>query len=333
MPFSKITGVGAYVPATVVTNDDLAKIMDTSDAWIQERTGIQERRFFEYGTDTVASMAAAASRVAIDRAGLQPADVDFIVFATITSDYYFPGDGVLLQRELGLAGIGALDIKNQCSGFIYALSVADQFVRSGMYRTVLVVGAEIQSTFLNKSTEGRNIAVIFGDGAGAVVLQATDSPEHRILSTHLHADGRYAEELYVKGPGGSRPGRWLSEEALSDGSREVVMNGSAVFKHAIQRFPEVIQEALDTNSLTVADVDLLVPHQANLRISEYVRQKMGLSEDKVINNIQRYGNTTAASIPIALAEAWESGRLQPGQLVCLAAFGSGFTWASALIRW
>jgi len=333
MPFSKITGVGAYVPATVVTNDDLAQIMDTSDAWIQERTGIQERRFFEYGTDTVASMAAAASRVALDRAGLQAADVDFIVFATITSDYYFPGDGVLLQRELGLAGIGALDIKNQCSGFIYALSVADQFVRSGMYRTVLVVGAEIQSTFLNKSTEGRNIAVIFGDGAGAVVLQATDSDEHRILSTHLHADGRYAEELYVKGPGGSRPGRWLSEEALSDGSREVVMNGSAVFKHAIQRFPEVIQEALDANGLTVADVDLLVPHQANLRISEYVRQKMGLPEEKVINNIQRYGNTTAASIPIALAEAWESGRLEPGQLVCLAAFGSGFTWASALIRW
>ncbi len=333
MPFSRITGLGYYVPETVVTNRDLEQWMDTSDAWIQERTGIQERRFFTYGTHTVASMAANAARVAIERAGLQPADVDFIVFATITSDYYFPGDGVLLQRELGLENIGALDVKNQCSGFLYALSVADQFVRSGMYKTVLVVGAEIQSTFLNKSTEGRNVAVIFGDGAGAVVLQATDSEEHRLLSTHLHSDGRYAEELYVKGPGGSRPDRWLNEETVEDGSREVVMNGSTVFKHAIQRFPEVIQEALQANGYTTADLDLLVPHQANLRISEYVRQKMGLAEEKVVSNIQRFGNTTAASIPIALAEAWEMGRVKSGDLVCLAAFGSGFTWASALIRW
>jgi 3-oxoacyl-[acyl-carrier-protein] synthase-3 len=333
MPFSKIAGLGYYVPETVVTNHDLEQWMDTSDAWIQERTGIRERRFFRYGTDTVASMAAHASRQAIERAGLQPTDIDFIVFATITSDYYFPGDGVLLQRELGLESVGALDVKNQCSGFIYALSVGDQFIRSGMYRNVLVVGAEIQSTFLNKTTEGRNVAVIFGDGAGAVVLRATDSDQHRILSTHLHSDGRFAEELYVKGPGGSRPDRWLDEETIQDGSREVVMNGNTVFKHAIQRFPEVIEEALRANGLTIADLDLLVPHQANLRISEYVRQKMGLSEEKVINNIQKYGNTTAASIPIALTEAWEEGHVKPGDLVCLAAFGSGFTWASALIRW
>ncbi|MCY7350931.1 MAG: ketoacyl-ACP synthase III [Cytophagaceae bacterium] len=333
MPYSKIAGLGYYVPETVVTNQDLEKIMDTSDAWIQERTGIRERRFFTYGTDSIASMAAHASRQAIERAGLQPGDIDFIILATITSDYYFPGDGVLLQRELGLETIGALDVKNQCSGFIYALSVGDQFVRSGMYKNILVVGAEIQSTFLDKSTEGRNVAVIFGDGAGAVVLQATDSEDHRILSTHLHADGRYAEDLYVKGPGGSRPDRWFAPDMLENGDMEVKMNGSAVFKHAIQRFPEVIQEALDANGYTTSDISLLVPHQANLRISEYVRQKMGLSEDKVVNNIQHYGNTTAASIPIALTEAWEAGRVQPGDLICLAAFGSGFTWASALIRW
>lgn len=333
MPYSRLVGLGHCVPENVVTNQDLEGLMDTSDAWITERTGIRERRWFNPDTDTVANLGARAARVAIERAGLGVRDIDFIVFATITSDYYFPGDGVLLQRELGLEGIGALDLKNQCSGFIYALSVADQFVRSGMYRNVLVVGAEIQSTYLNKSTEGRNVAVIFGDGAGAVVLQATDSVAHAVLSTHLHADGRYAEELYVKDPGSSRPGRWFAPDMIERGSMEVIMNGSAVFKHAIVRFPEVIQEALDANGYTAADLDLLVPHQANLRITEYVRKSMGIPEEKVVSNIQRYGNTTAASIPIALSEAWETGRLQPGQLVCLAAFGSGFTWASALIRW
>ncbi|MBC8112357.1 MAG: ketoacyl-ACP synthase III [Verrucomicrobia bacterium] len=333
MNYSRVRGIGHYVPEKIVTNQDLEKLIDTNDAWIQERTGIQERRFFNPETDTVANMAAKASRIALERAGLQATDVDFIVFATITSDYYFPGSGLLLGRELGLPGIPAIDIKNQCSGFIYALSVADQFIKTGMYQTVLVVGSEIQSTFLNMTTEYRNTAVIFGDGAGAVVLQASQDPAHRILSTHLHADGRFAEELMVKDPGGSREGRWFNQNQIDSGSMEVVMQGQAVFKHAVQRFPEAIEEALQANHLQISDVDMLIPHQANLRITNYVRDKMGLPEEKVYSNIQKYGNTTAASIPIAMSECWENGKIKSGDLICLAAFGSGFTWASALLRW
>lgn len=331
--YSKITGLGFYVPENTVTNDDLRQYMETSDAWIQERTGIKERRYFTYGKDTNASMGAAASRMALDRAGVAAADVDLIVYATITPDYYFPGSAFLMQRELGLEGIAVIDVRQQCSGFVYALSIADQFIKGGTYKTVLVVGSEIQSSLLNKSTQGRNVAVIFGDGAGAAVLQATTDPEHRILSTHLHADGRYAEDLMVKDPGSSRDGRWLTEATLAAGDYNVAMNGNAVYKHAVVRFMEVINEALDANGYSATDLDLLVPHQANIRISEYVRQQMDLPEEKVYNNIQRYGNTTAASIPIAMTEAYDEGRIQPGNLICLAAFGSGFTWASALIRW
>ncbi len=333
MPHTRISGVGYYVPEKVVTNDDLSQWMETSDEWIQERTGIKERRYFTYGKETNASMAAAASRQALERAGLTPNEVDVIVYATITPDYYFPGSAFLMQRELGMDGKPVIDIREQCSGFIYALSIADQFIKSGMYRTALVVGSEIQSTWINKSTAGRNVAVIFGDGAGAVVVQATDDAEHRILSTHLHADGRFAEDLYVKDPGSSRPDRAATKELLDEGGFDVVMNGNTVFKHAVVRFGEVIQEALDANGAQTDEISLLVPHQANIRISEYVRQQLGLAPEKVVNNIQRFGNTTAASIPIALAEAWEQGRVQPGDLICLAAFGSGFTWASALIRW
>ena len=331
--YASITGLGFYVPDKVVTNDDLTQYMDTSDAWIQERTGIKQRRYFTYGKDTNASMAAAASRMALDRAGLQPAAVDLIVYATITPDYYFPGSAFLMQRELGLEGIGVIDIRNQCSGFVYALSIADQFIKTGMAKTVLVVGSEIQSSFLNKSNEGRGVAVIFGDGAGAAVLQATTDPEHRILSTHLHADGRHAEELYVQDPGSSREGQWINESTLANKNYNVTMNGNTVFKHAVVRFMEVINESLAANGYKPEDLSLLVPHQANIRISEYVRQQMNLPEERVFNNIQQYGNTTAASIPIALTEAFEQGRIQPGDLVCLAAFGSGFTWASALIKW
>ena len=333
MTFSKITGIGHYVPENVITNQYLETLMDTTDAWITERTGIKERRYFTYGKDTNASMAAEASRIAIERAGITPKDIDFIVYATITPDYYFPGPGFVMQRELGMQGIGILDIRDQCSGFIYALSTADQFIKSGMYKNILVVGSEIQSTFLNTSNEGRGVAVIFGDGAGAVVLQATENQEHRVLSTHLHADGTYAEELYVKDPGSSRPKRFYDDLVEDNKTGDVFMNGSTVFKHAIVRFPEVIKEALEKNGLTPEDIDLLVPHQANLRISEYVRQQMKMPEEKVMNNIQKYGNTTGASIPIALCEAWESGRVKDGDLICLAAFGSGFTWGSALIRW
>lgn len=333
MTYSTITGLGFYVPQNVVTNNDLTQFMDTSDTWIQERTGIQQRRYFTYGKDTNASMATAAARMALERADVQASAIELIVFATITPDYFFPGSAFLMQRELGLEGIGVIDIRNQCSGFVYALSIADQFIKTGMYKTILVVGSEIQSSWINKSTAGRNVAVIFGDGAGAAVVQATHDPEHRVLSTHLHADGRYAEDLYVKEPGSSRPGRAATKEMIDEGGFDVVMNGNAVFKHAVVRFSEVINESLEANGYQTTDISLLVPHQANVRISEYVRQQMGLSEEQVVSNIHKYGNTTAASIPIALTEAYDEGRINPGDLVCLAAFGSGFTWASALIKW
>lgn len=306
--------------------------METSNEWIVERTGIEERRWMDPDQDTVANMAAKAARMALKRANLTEKDIEFIVFATITPDYFFPGSGVLLQRELGLEGIGALDIRNACSGFIYALSVADQFIKTGVYKNILVVGAEIQSTALDITTRGRNTAVIFGDGAGAAILQASD--RKGILSTHLHSDGRYAEELYLKDPGSSRPHKERQPEQILDTtSYKLVMNGNNVFKHALVRFMEVINEALKANGVTKEDINLLVPHQANLRISQYVKEKMQLTDNQIYNNIVRYGNTTAASIPIALSEAWAEGRIKENDLICLAAFGSGFTWASALIRW
>jgi 3-oxoacyl-[acyl-carrier-protein] synthase III len=332
MRYSKIVGLGHHVPETVITNDYLSSIMDTNNEWIIERTGISERRWVDPAKDTVANMAAKASRMALERAGLTEKDVEFIVFATITPDYFFPGSGVLLQRELGLESIGALDLRNACSGFIYALSVADQFIKSGMYKTILVVGAEIQSTAIDLSTRGRNTAVIFADGAGAAILQPSDNPG--ILSTHLHADGRFAEDLYVRDPGSSRPREERQPEQIMDTTTyKVVMNGNQVFKHAVVRFMEVIKEALAANNMTKEDISLLVPHQANLRISQYIQQKMELPEERVYNNIMRYGNTTAASIPIAMSEAWAEGKIKENDIVCLAAFGSGFTWASALIRW
>jgi 3-oxoacyl-[acyl-carrier-protein] synthase-3 len=332
MPYSRITALGHYVPEQVITNDYLATLMDTSDEWITERTGIKERRWIDPAKDTVANMSAKATRMALERAGLKEKDIEFIVFATITPDYFFPGSGVLLQRELGLEGIGALDIRNACSGFIYALSVADQYIKTGMYKTILVVGAEIQSTALDVTTRGRNTAVIFGDGAGAAIVQASDRPG--ILSTHLHADGRYAEELYVRDPGSSRPREERQPEQILDTTHyKVVMNGNQVFKHAVTRFTEVIQEALQANNLTKNDISLLIPHQANLRISQFIQQKMELNDDQVYNNIMRYGNTTAASIPIAMSEAWAEGKIKENNVICLAAFGSGFTWASALLRW
>jgi 3-oxoacyl-[acyl-carrier-protein] synthase-3 len=332
MPHSKIAGLGHHVPEKIITNDYLSTVMDTNNAWIIERTGIEQRRWIDPASDTVANMAAKATRMALERAKLTAEDIDFIVFATITPDYFFPGSGVLLQRELGLEGIAALDIRNACSGFIYALSIADQFIKTGMYKTVLVVGAEIQSTALDISTQGRNTAVIFGDGAGAAILQSSERPG--ILSTHLHADGRYAEELYIKDPGSSRPNSERQAAQITDTSTfKVVMNGNQVFKHAIVRFIEVINEALEANNLKKDDIDLLVPHQANLRISQYIQDKLGLDNSQVYNNIMRYGNTTAGSIPIAMSEAWAEGKMKENDLICLAAFGSGFTWASALIRW
>jgi len=334
MKNSKIVGIGHYVPENVVTNEDLTKVIDTSDEWIIERTGIKERRFVNPETDTVANMAKKATDMALERSGVDKNEIDFIVFATITPDYFFPGSGVLLQRELGLQGIGALDIRNACSGFIYALSIADQYIKTGMYKNILVVGAEIQSTAIDMTTRGRNTAVIFADGAGAAIVQPTDVPNTGILTTHLHADGDYAEELYIKDPGSSRAREERQPEQILDTSGfKVHMNGSLVFKHAVVKFSEVINEALAATGKQKEDIDLLIPHQANLRISQFIQKKLELSDDKVYNNIMRYGNTTAGSIPIAMSEAWAEGKIKEGDLICLAAFGSGFTWASALIKW
>ena len=336
MKNSRIVGVGHYVPEQVVTNQDLEKLMDTNDEWIVERTGINQRRYFDYKKDTCANMAARATEMALERAKISADEIDLIVFATITPDYMFPGSGVLMQRELGLdkKAIAAIDIRNACSGFVYGLSIADQFIKTGMYKTIAVIGSEIQSSALEFSDRQRHVSVIFGDGAGAVILQATDEPGKGILSTHLHSDGTFAEELYVKDPGSSRKREdRLTPEMLDGITIKAHMNGNLVFKHAVVRFMEVIAEALKANGKTKEDIDLLVPHQANLRISNFIQQKLQLDENKVYNNIQRYGNTTGASIPIALSEAWAEGRIKENDLVCLAAFGSGFTWASALINW
>ncbi|TDO26593.1 3-oxoacyl-ACP synthase III family protein [Sediminibacterium goheungense] len=349
MPSSKIAGIGMYVPKNVVTNHDLTKYMETSDEWIQERTGIKERRYAHRTEETTTTMAVEAARIAIERAGTTVEEIDFIVFATLSPDYYFPGCGVLLQRAMKMGEVGALDIRNQCSGFVYALSVADQFIKTGMYKNVLVVGSEKHSFGLDFSTRGRNVSVIFGDGAGAVVLQPTEKKGQGILSTHLHSDGESAEILAMYNPG-THANYWadknyadfddaeigqmfMSHNMIDKAQNFPNMDGPSVFKKAVVKFPEVIMEALQQNGLQPSDINMLIPHQANLRISQFVQQKLGLSDEQVYNNIQSYGNTTAASVPIALCEAWEKGLIRDGDLVCLAAFGSGFTWASALLKW
>lgn len=336
MYHSKIAGIGTYVPDNVVTNNDLSKLMDTNDEWIQERTGIQERRWVKEGSDdTTAIMGVKAARKAIERAGIDKDDIDFIIFATLSPDYYFPGPGVMVQKELGIKTVGALDVRNQCSGFVYALSVADQFIRTGMYKNILVIGSELHSKGLDKTTRGRGVSVIFGDGAGAVILSREEDLSKGILSTHLHSEGQHAEELSLIAPGMGK--RWVSdilrENNPDDESYFPYMNGQFVFKNAVVRFSEVIMEGLLANHLTKEDIDLLIPHQANLRISQFIQHKFGLRDDQVYNNIMKYGNTTAASVPLALAEAWEKGMVKEGDLIVLAAFGSGFTWASAVIRW
>ena len=333
MKSAVITGVGYYVPENVVTNDDLSQRMNTTDAWIQERTGIKERRYADVDVDKNYIMATKAARKALAMAEVAAQEVDLIVYATLSADYVFPGSGVLMQRELGCQNIAALDIRAQCSGFVYGLSIAEQFIKTGMYKTVLLVGSEVHSTGLDYSDKGRHVAVIFGDGAGAAVIQASDDKDSGILSTHLHSQGEFAEKLAVIDPGFSKKIRITEEMQQPGGGIYPVMEGQFVFKNAVTRFPEVIKEALDKNGYTTEDVDMLIPHQANLRISQFVQKRMGLRDDQIHNNIQKYGNTTAASIPIALCEAFDEGKIKKGDLVCLAAFGSGFTWASALIRW
>jgi 3-oxoacyl-[acyl-carrier-protein] synthase III len=332
---SKISGLGYYVPENVVTNDDLAKLMDTNDEWIQERTGIKERRHINKGDGNSTSiMGVKAATIALERAGLIPSDIELIVFATLSPDMYFPGGGVQVQDMMGMPTIPALDIRNQCSGFVYALSVADQFVKTGMYRHVLVIGSENHSGGLDMTDRGRGVSVIFGDGAGAAVVSRNETGKGGILSTHLHSEGKYKDELALQGPSTNY---WVPQ-ILKENPQENIpyfpyMNGQFVFKNAVVRFAEVIMEGLEANNLSISDIDMLIPHQANLRISQFIQRKLRLSDDQVFNNIQKYGNTTAASIPIALTEAWEQGKIKEGDLVVLAAFGSGFTWGSVIIRW
>ena len=327
---AKISGVGHYVPERIVTNFELEKMIETSDEWIRERTGIKERRWID-DKDNNVDLAERASRRAIDDAGLEVQEIDFIIFATLSPEHYLPGTGCLLQEKLDLAGIGALDIRNQCSGFVYGLSIADQFIKTGVYKNILLVGSEVQSRGLNLTTEGRDIAVIFGDGAGAAVVSRTNEENKGILTTHMHADGRYARELWQELPGSCRK-PMLTHEIVDEIGIYPYMNGRHVFKHAVTRFPEVIEEAIESAGIEKSEIDLVIPHQANQRITDAVRMKLGLTEEQVYSNIAKYGNTTAASIPIALSEAIEEGKIKDGSLVCLASFGSGFTWASALVR-
>ena len=333
---SKIIGLGHYVPDNIVTNDDLSKIMDTTDQWIQERTGIKERRWVKPGDgQSTFSMGLEAAKKAISNSGIKKEDLDLIVFATLSPDYYFPGPGVQVQEALEINTIAALDIRAQCSGFVYSITVADQFIKTGMYKNVLVIGSELQSHGIDKSTRGRSVSVIFGDGAGAAVLTREKDSTKGILSTHIHSEGKHALELATEAPGMGT--RWVTDimkdNNPEDFSYRPYMNGQFVFKHAVRRFSEVINEGLQKNNLESSDIDMLIPHQANLRISQFIQKKFGLSNDQVYNNIQKYGNTTAASIPIALSEAHQQGKIKEGDTVVLAAFGSGFTWGSVIIKW
>ncbi|MCH7520291.1 MAG: ketoacyl-ACP synthase III [Candidatus Marinimicrobia bacterium] len=325
-----LSGTGYHVPERVVTNDELAGLMDTSDEWIQARTGIVTRRFAAEG-EGVADLAIPAVEQALRAAALTVADIDLIIFATTTPDYSAPGSGCLIQERMGFGEIGALDIRVQCSGFVYGLSIADQYIRTGTYRHILLIGAEVQSTGMNLSDDGRDVSIIFGDGAGAVILSATKE-DRGILSSHLHAQGKYAKDLWLELPSSRRNPR-VSHEDLDAGRQWLKMNGKEVFRHAVVRFPQVIREALDANNLSIEDIALIVPHQANLRISQEVSRRLNAPEELLYSNIHKYGNTTAASIPIALAEAIAEGKIKPGDLVIFAAFGSGFTWASALVKW
>ena len=327
---SYIKGIGHYVPERVVTNDELSTLMDTSDKWIVERTGIKQRRYADEGVGP-SDLAIPAVEDALSDAKVTKDDIDLIIFATISSDYYIPGSGCLLQDKMDFPNIGAFDIKTSCAGFIYGLSMADQYIKSGTFNNILVVCSEVQSTTMDLSNKGRNTAVIFGDGAGAIVLSST-TEDRGVLSTHLHSDGKFAKELWLKEPSTKSSNR-LSKESIERGDHFLSMNGREVFRHAVRRFPESISEALESNGFSPDDIDLLVPHQANLRISDMIQKKMGLPDSKVFNNIQKYGNTTAASIPICLSEARKQGRIDSDDLVVCAAFGAGFLWGSAIIKW
>src|SRR5919112_3510222 len=330
MSSTRFLGTGLAVPDRVVSNDELSSIMDTTDDWIRTRTGIQERRWVREG-ETGVEMALKAANQAMDMAGLAPGDLDAIVYATSSPDHFAPGNGVYLQRQLGVSAIPAIDIRAQCSGFIYALSVADAWIRTGQYRHILVVGSEVQSTGLELSSAGRHVAVIFADGAGAVVLGPGENGSG-ILGFDLHSDGAYAEKLWVDAPGSMYHPR-VSPEQIESGRQYLEMDGKEVFRHAVVRMPESVLAVLSATGQKLDDLKLLLAHQANLRISEVMQKDLGLRDDQVYNNIMRYGNTTAATIPIALDECVRGGRLNRGDLVVLTAFGSGFLWGSAALRW
>lgn len=332
---SRFLSVASYVPSNVVKNDDLQEYMDTSDEWIQQRTGIQQRHWVDSTTST-SDLALEAAKEALKKAQVDPSEIDMILLATLSPDHEFPGTACFLQAKLDLPGIPAIDVRQQCSGFIYACSIADQFIRNGQYQKILVVGAEVHSKGLDKSTHGRDVAVLFGDGAGAAILAATDAQDKesaQIYSTHLHADGRFAKELWVQAPGLAYAGSRLTQEAIESGEHYPRMNGKAVFVHASKRMPEALMEAVSANGYEIEDVDLFILHQANLRINEMAAKQLKIPAEKVFNTIQNFGNTTAATIPIGLAEAERAGVLKPGMLVASAAFGSGFTWSSMLYRW
>jgi 3-oxoacyl-[acyl-carrier-protein] synthase-3 len=336
MPYSAIAGAGHYVPSKVVTNDDLAKLFPTSDEWIQQRSGIKERRYIEKSGIGASDLALHAAKTALERAGKTERDIDAIVFATLSPDYFFPGSGVLLQHKLGIPGVPALDVRNQCSGFLYSLSIADAWIRSGVYGHVLVVGAEVHSTGLEFSERGREVTVLFGDGAGAVLLgpgeeRGISGRPRGVLTVVLHSDGVGAQELWVEAPTSAQMPR-LTPEMMAEGRHYPRMNGKQVFRWATQKMPEVAREALDRAGLGVSDVDLFIPHQANMRINQHVANELGIPPEKVVHNIERYGNTTAATIPIGISEAQADGRIQPGTTVLFAAFGAGFTWGAAVVR-
>jgi len=327
---SHIIGLGYYVPNRRIINNYFLKFMDTSDEWIRNRTGIIERRFVE-DNEGPADIAIPAVQMALDNANLTTNDIDFIIFSTSTPDYYIPGSGCLIQDKMNFNTIGALDIRCQCSGFIYALSIADQYIKAQTYTNILVITAEVQSTAMDLSNEGRDTAIIFADGAAAAILSASNN-NRGILSTHLHTEGEYAKKLWVEAPSSKVKPR-LTPSILKNRKHFLHMDGKEVFKHAVKRFPEVIMEGLKHNNLSVDDIDLLIPHQANARISQMVQKKLGLSDNKIISNIHKYGNTTSASIPIALNEALIDKKLNKGDILVLAAFGSGFSWGSAILRW
>ena len=335
---TRFLGVGSYVPERVVTNDDLTQWMDTSDEWIRSRSGIEQRHWVEPDETTTSDLGLEAATKAMAAAGVTPADLDMLIVATLSPDHDFPGTACFLQAKLGCPGIPAIDVRQQCSGFVYGMAQADMFIRGGMAETVLLVGAEVHSKGLDVSTEGRDVTVLFGDGAGAAVLGATEvndpATDAHIFSSHLHADGTYAKELWIEGPSMTYVPNRYDNDWLERKAQYPRMNGKTVFKHAVTRMPEVAQEALDANGFTVADVDLWIFHQANLRINYVAARTLGIDDDdKVFNTIQRFGNTTAATVPIGLDEALKAGKLEPGMLVNIAAFGSGFTWASSLVRW